>query len=839
MLRAIPSMVAAALLCSIGPSGVAAQELEKREVVLWHSYSGAEKATFEEIVSAFNESQSETKVISLFIPYTAFADKLTSAIAVGKGPDLFVFAHDRIGDWAAQGLVEPLQHYLGAEDVERFSRPALDALTVPQGSRMLYGLPLAMKSVALVYDAARVPRPPATLDELVSEARRLTTDNEYGFVMDWAVTYNEAGFLHAFGGMTLDKKGHPALDVRGNVEALAWVRKLREEGLLPREVTGAMIESLFNQGKAAMIVTGPWFLRDIKPGVDFRVAPLPGGPAGLARPFLSVEGLILSSKSRHKEAAVQVMRYVASDESGRLRLEKAGQPVANKASWAGNTDPALEGFRRQAELAVPMPSAPAMRHVWRPMDAALTKAIAQGVEPEDALREAQQRAVADYEVSERVQPIEVEAKDAEKVLERVLWQREHPNQLLTDSRWEAAILQYRPGSAAPLGEWCSEKHRGFQQKPVCPMPRELANLADLAVAKEDRPVLHWNADKTEVTFAVAIPGDEGRVALVRGGAPVTQTRAWAYGIVLTLLGLSTLAFLYRRQLRPHLGAYAYVFPAVAAVLVLVFLPFGYGLSLAFYDVTPTRERFVGLQNFIDIILARGAGDPHSFYYTFGMTILWTGVNVCLHVVIGLFLALMLQDPKLRFRKAYRVLLIVPWAIPNYITALIWKAMFNAEYGLINRLFGLGAFAWFDTTVTAFLANLATNVWLGFPFMMVTALGALQSIPKELYEAADVDGAGRWYKFRHVTLPLLKPALFPAIILGAIWTFNLSFNVIYLVSGGAPDGATDTLVTQVFRYAFEQYRYGYAAAYATIIFGILLTYTVMTNRITKATEGAFE
>jgi arabinogalactan oligomer/maltooligosaccharide transport system permease protein len=273
--------------------------------------------------------------------------------------------------------------------------------------------------------------------------------------------------------------------------------------------------------------------------------------------------------------------------------------------------------------------------------------------------------------------------------------------------------------------------------------------------------------------------------------------------------------------------------------VLVFVPFGYGLSLSFYDVTPTRERFVGLANFVDILLARGAGDSHSFYYTTFVTILWTAVNVVLHLGIGLGLALILQDPKLRFKKVYRVLLIVPWAIPNYITALIWKAMFNAEYGLINRVLGLGSFSWFDSPVSAFCANLATNVWLGFPFMMVTALGALQSIPKELYEAADVDGAGRWMKFTNVTLPLLKPAMIPAIILGVIWTFNLSFNVIYLVSGGAPDGATDILVTQAFRYAFEQYRYGYAAAYATIIFGILMAYTMITNRITKATEGAFE
>ena len=843
----------AALLLASGASAVEAERVDSAkaattlavehpeaapvEIVLWHSYTGAEQEVFEGAIQAFNASRDDIEVNALSLPYTVFADKLTSAIGAGRGPDLFVFAHDRLGDWANWGFVEPVQHFLTPEDVERFSAPAIEALTVPQGSRMLYGLPLAMKSLALVYDAAKIPVPPKTLDELVAEARRLTGEGNYGFVMEWASTYTAAGFLHAFGGEVLDEKGLPALDARGNAEALFWVRKLRDESLLPREVTGAMVSSLFNDRKAAMIVTGPWFLGDIKGDIDARVAPLPAGPAGDAKPYLSVEAMILSSRSRYKAEAFEVMRYLTSDEVAVARLEKAGQPVANKKPWKGVENQRLQGFRAQAELAVPMPSAPAMRHVWTPMDAAIMKAIGQGEEAEAVLAEAQRRVSASVEVSERTEPIEVQAKGAEKALEQARLQVANPDELLTDSRWEAMVLTFKQSESRLLGEWCAEKRRGFADAVACPIPKALADLADLAAAKEGEPALIWNAAKTEVVIAARAA--DGRVTMVKGGAPVQKNRTWqlVLGSLLALLAL--LGFIYRKQLRPHLGAYAYVFPAMAAVIVLVFVPFGYGLSLSFYDVTPTREAFVGLTNFTDILFARGAGDPHSFYYTTLITVVWTAVNVFLHLAIGLFLALVLQDPKLRFKKVYRVLLIIPWAIPNYITALIWKAMFNAEYGLINRVFSLGSFSWFDSPLTAFCANLATNVWLGFPFMMVTALGALQSIPKELYEAADVDGAGRWRKFTHVTLPLLKPAMIPAVILGVIWTFNLSFNVIYLVSGGAPDGATDILVTQAFRYAFEQYRYGYAAAYATIIFGILMAYTMITNRITKATEGAFE
>jgi arabinogalactan oligomer/maltooligosaccharide transport system permease protein len=186
-----------------------------------------------------------------------------------------------------------------------------------------------------------------------------------------------------------------------------------------------------------------------------------------------------------------------------------------------------------------------------------------------------------------------------------------------------------------------------------------------------------------------------------------------------------------------------------------------------------------------------------------------------------------------------MLLILPWAIPNYITALIWNGMFQGEYGAINSLLhaaGLSDVSWFSSWATAFSANVITNTWLGFPFMMVVALGALESIPKDLYEAASVDGASAWQRFRHITLPHLRPALGPAVALSSIWTFNM-FNVIYLVSEGKPGGKTNILVTDAYRWAFERgERYGMAAAYATIIFLVLLLWTVFGARIVKSKEA---
>ena len=197
------------------------------------------------------------------------------------------------------------------------------------------------------------------------------------------------------------------------------------------------------------------------------------------------------------------------------------------------------------------------------------------------------------------------------------------------------------------------------------------------------------------------------------------------------------------------------------------------------------------------------------------------------------MAMILREPWIKMRALYRVLLILPWAVPNYITALIWKGMFHRQFGAVNALLesvGVEGISWFSQFSTAFCANLITNTWLGFPFMMVVTLGALQSIPRDLEQAAEIDGASGWQRFWHITLPLLKPALLPAVILGSVWTFNM-FNIIYLVSAGEPDSATDILISDAYRWAFSRgSRYGYASAYAVLIFFILLGYSKIGNKI---------
>jgi arabinogalactan oligomer/maltooligosaccharide transport system permease protein len=309
----------------------------------------------------------------------------------------------------------------------------------------------------------------------------------------------------------------------------------------------------------------------------------------------------------------------------------------------------------------------------------------------------------------------------------------------------------------------------------------------------------------------------------------------------------------RAALRAHAVAYAYVAPAMIGMLVLVFFPFFYGIALSFTDTTlfnenlPFRERWIGLDNFItilgdvDIVKTTAEGtvvNYQNFYWTLMVTVIWTVSNVSIGVGFGFLLAMALNTEGFKGKTIYRVLLILPWAIPNYITALVWRGMFHPQFGVINQflqMVGLEPVRWFDGVISSFLTGLATNGWLSIPFMMVVILGALQSIPKDMYEAAEVEGAGRWQQLRRITLPLLRPTLVPAVVISVVWTFNM-FNIIFLVSGGEPAGANEILVTKAYKIAFEQYQYAYAAAYSTVIFAILLAYGYFQTRVTRATES---
>lgn len=289
-------------------------------------------------------------------------------------------------------------------------------------------------------------------------------------------------------------------------------------------------------------------------------------------------------------------------------------------------------------------------------------------------------------------------------------------------------------------------------------------------------------------------------------------------------------------------AYLYILPAALVMSVITFYPLLYGVWMAFTDFSPINIRdqhphFVGLQNFVDIFRHAPYLGDLDFRWVLGFNIVWTIANLVFHVSLGVILALLLNMEGLKGKKIYRAALILPWAVPVYVTALVWRNMFDAQSGAINLLlktWHIPGVEWMSSFPTAFAAVLLTNIWLGFPFMMMVASGGLAAIPKDYYEAASLDGASPWRQFWTITVPMLKPTMVPAITLGAVWTFN-NFNVIYFVSKGDPNGLTEILVTQAYKLIDPMGLYGVAAAFAILIFLILLAITGLNMRLTKTLE----
>lgn len=283
-------------------------------------------------------------------------------------------------------------------------------------------------------------------------------------------------------------------------------------------------------------------------------------------------------------------------------------------------------------------------------------------------------------------------------------------------------------------------------------------------------------------------------------------------------GLRDIASAHAGSLRFPLALAA---PGIIGIFLVVLYPFGFNLVLSFSNFSLNTFRdwsLIGFHHYWDVLT------DSAFYIVLLKTLIWTFANVFLHVVLGVSLALVINQT-LPAKPLWRTLLIIPWAVPQYITALTWRSLFNREYGPINQFLThylqLPALDWLSDPLLTFSACLITNVWLGFPFMMVIALGGLQAIPVELHEAARVDGANALTRFRMITLPLLMPVIKPAAVLGCIWTFN-SLGVVWLVSnGGEPADQTHILVSYIYKSAFNLYRYGSASALSMITFLILL------------------
>jgi arabinogalactan oligomer/maltooligosaccharide transport system permease protein len=296
------------------------------------------------------------------------------------------------------------------------------------------------------------------------------------------------------------------------------------------------------------------------------------------------------------------------------------------------------------------------------------------------------------------------------------------------------------------------------------------------------------------------------------------------------------------------AAAIYLAPTMAGLLLINIFPIIYTFYISLTNRNgPSRfaegsYQVTGFQNYTRLL---GQTD---FYIVLGRTALYAVACVFLFFVVGLTFALILNNPVIRWRALWRTLLILPWAVPYWITALIWKFMFHGQYGPINqslRLIGIDPPDWLLNGATAFIAITIVNVWLSFPFFMLILLGGLQSIPNDMYEAADLDGAGWWQKLFTITLPLLRPVAVPAVILSLITTLKI-FETIFLMTGGGPvvrlgqPGATELLLVWAYNQGFQgSQRFGLVGAFSIVVFLILLGVTLLYTRATNATKAVYE
>ena len=313
--------------------------------------------------------------------------------------------------------------------------------------------------------------------------------------------------------------------------------------------------------------------------------------------------------------------------------------------------------------------------------------------------------------------------------------------------------------------------------------------------------------------------------------------------------------------------YLYLVPAFAVMAVITFYPLIYQLIVSFtdfqtkdlrYGLASPELNFIGLKNYIDILTGGLPVQNFEFVRVLIYNFWWALTNVMVHVPAGVVIAVLLNTQGLWLKKIYRAIYILPVVVPPIVVATVWRNIFDEQYGAMNQFLtvisqflGTGdpvrirwlteytpPIAWLLPTgplPLAYYAMMIANFWLGWPFMTVVATGALQSIPKDLYEAASIDGATGSQQFWNITVPLLRPAMIPAAVYGFTTSFNL-FAFVFFMTGGGPARSTEILVTFAYDLVRNLRLFGAAAAFSVFIFFVALIVFLITNRITRATES---
>jgi len=826
-------------------------------IEVWHTFASEskEEETFTNAVRDFEVANPNITVEITLVPFGNADQLFMTAAQGGEAPDLMRLSSDQlgaIGEVRVDGypLVEDLRPHLTPQDRAQFESRALESMRYGEE---LYGIPASQDCLSLIYNKALFdakgldyPNENWTEQDLLLAAQQLTQQDVQGLALPIKTSYWWFPIQEGYGGSLFDEQGNPTLDSNGSSEAMRWMLDLElKEGVV---ATGTQIEGMKNQfitSKAAMIVDGPWnwaTYEDSRLNIGQTLLPTVSQTGERMSPLVTYKGWTVSKQSAHKVAATELALWLSSQSVQKeFALETYTMPthVALDTDSEINNEEVISGFLEQTKVATPAPTTRAMSLIYGPLSTAFEQAYTGGASTGDALSDANDELISLMDNLQRAEP--VKTNPGYRTIEVNITQDGSTNySIFVDGELHTELeIDSGQGSATFGYDMCvadGVEMNQIGQIRLFPSDFDKITCGLSGMIPDQLHLVEVYSSTGKVLTFEAVTG----VGDLRPESGDTSPVMFAIGaITLSLIVL----FGYGRYRDIQLGrsnsrlAHFYIAPAMLALAILTFYPVMYGFWLSFTDADQTHlgeQAFIGMANFWDVITASG------FIRVTLFTLVWTIVNVSAHISIGLFLAIVLQRADLKGKTVYRTILLLPWAVPSYISVLVWKGMFHPD-GLINDLLGTDINFLSDPT-SAQIVVILVNIWLGVPFMMMSISGALQALPKDMYEAAEVDGITGWDAFRHLTLPNLKSALVPLSLLGFIWTFNM-FNVIYLMTDGGPNlyfgepGQTDILITYVYDVAFRDGAYGVAAAWSVIIFLMLLAFSWTYMKQTKATEAA--
>ncbi len=317
----------------------------------------------------------------------------------------------------------------------------------------------------------------------------------------------------------------------------------------------------------------------------------------------------------------------------------------------------------------------------------------------------------------------------------------------------------------------------------------------------------------------------------------------------------------RERRRLYTISAAYIGPAMLGIFIFSVIPILYTLFTSFtnrntfhFPAAPDlfgppktgAYTFIGLQNYATLFWDSTTSTFNTdIFSVLANTVLYAVVCVGLFFAVGLGLALLLSSPYVKLTSLFRTLIIVPWAAPAVLTAPIWRFFFNSNFGPIDQILRSIGVAnppnWLSDPIWAWIGVVLVNLWLSYPFFMFVIMGALTTVPADLYEAARIDGAGWWTQLFRITLPMIRPAVVPVIILSLITTFQM-FNTVWIITAGGPftaigkPGTTEFVMLYSYHYGIQQNNFGLMSAFAVVLFILLFAITMLNLRLTSANKG---